>query len=261
MAAFFWSIGPSNGSLQIMELTIVGEVTNLLVTSSAQSLNQPIAVPDFKPCIPTQTVACGPVPLSFLPLTANAFLCGALEGQPPNTVPSATSQSPTDPIPVGSNPFCPALTSGGTVTTTFGGGGSTMTPQEMCAAAQNSAALSTARSAFVSACAMLRMDQANVTADAGAAAALQAAAGAAAAASAIASLAWFVALAFGIVATILGGLAIVFSILAGEAAKHVGIDESLMDSAQQAWESAVAAVRTACCPGWITINTADLVCA
>lgn len=261
MAAFFWSIGPNNGSLQIMELTIVGEVTDLLVTSSAQSLNQPIAVPDFKPCVPSQTIQCGPVPLLFLPLSANGFLCGGPAGQTPNTVPSATSPSPTDPNTTGSNPFCAALTSGGTVLTTFDGGGSTTTPQEMCVAAQNSAALSAARSSFESACAMLRSDQANVTVYVGAAAATQAAAAAFTAAAFATGLAWFVALGFAIAASITGALAIIFSILAGQAASNVGADESLLDSAQKAWESGVAAVKSACCPAWITVNTADLVCA
>lgn len=260
MAAFYWSIGPAQGSAQIMLLTIVGEVTGLQVTSRSDLGNQPVPVQGFQPCIPTQTVPCGPVPLVWLPLTANAFVCGAA-GDTPQIVPTATSPSPTDPNTNGANPFCAALTSGGTVLTTPGGGGSATTPKDMCDAAQNSAALTAARTAFESACGMLRSDQANAAVYVGLAAAFEGAAVTFTIASAATGLAFWVAIAFAILAIIFGGLAILFSALAGEAASRVASDESLLDSAQKAWESAIAAVRNACCPAWITINTADLVCA
>jgi hypothetical protein len=262
MAGFFWTIGPAVGGGQMMSLTIAGEVGFLQVTSSASSGYQVVAVPDFKPCIPGQTVEIGPVPLSFLPLTANGTGC-VPAGQMPPMVPTATSQSPTDPNTTGPNPFCDALTHGGTVDTTSGGGGSIMTPQspkELCDAAQNSAALSAARSSYVSACALLRRDQANLTAYLAVAAAAQGAAAGFTAAAFATGIAWYVALVFAILAIIFGAIAIAFFVLAGQAANDVGFDESLLDSAQKAWESAVAAVRAACCPAWITINTADLVC-
>ncbi len=48
---------------------------------------------------------------------------------------------------------------------------------------------------------------------------------------------------FVILAMIVGTVAVLFSILAAVAASRVGSDESLLDSAQIAWESAMAAVR------------------
>lgn len=261
MAAFYWSIGPAVGGGQMMALTIVGEVYFLQVTSSAATMNQPLAVPDFKTCIASQTLEIGPVPLSFLPLTASGTGCAA-PGQTPPTVPAATSPSPTDPNTTGPNPFCDALTHGGTVDTTSGGGGSIMTPQspkELCDAAQNSPALSFARHLFEDACADLRKDQANVAAYAGVAAAAAAVA-AAFIAAAVAVEFWVDQLVFAALAAIFGGIALAFSILSAQAASQVSGDESFMDKAQMAWESAVAAVRTACCPAWITITTADLVC-
>ena len=136
-----------------------------------------------------------------------------------------------------------------------------MTPKEKCDAAQNSPALSAARSAFVAACGTLRSEQSKVAVFTGLAAAMQAAAVAFTIAAATTSAAWYVALVLAILAVIFGALAITFAVLAGEAANRVAADETLLDSAQQAWESAVAAVRAACCSAWITINTADLVCA
>jgi hypothetical protein len=61
-------------------------------------------------------------------------------------------------------------------------------------------------------------------------------------------------------AAIAFAIALSFSIAAALTASAVAFDESVLDSCQQAWESAVAVVKTACCPAWITINTADLVC-
>jgi hypothetical protein len=260
MAAFYWSNGPNQGSSQVMLLTIVGEVGVLQVTSSAQSGNQLVPVQNFQPCIQTQTVECGPVPLGFLPLTANGTACVAA-GQTPPIVPQATSASPTDPSPNGPNPFCPALTAGGTAFTTPDGGGSATTPKALCDAAQKSSALSVARSSFDSACGTLRSDQANVAAYTVVAANAQALAGGLTAAALASGVAWYVGLVLGILATIAGAIAIAFMVLAAQAASRVASDESLLDSAQQAWESAVAAVRAACCPAWITVNTADLVCA
>src|SRR5258708_3733230 len=229
-------------------------------TSRSDWGNQPVPVQGFQPCITTQTVVCGPVPLNWLPLSANGFSC-VPAGQTPQIVPAATSASPTDPSTNGPNPFCDALTKGGIVFTTPDGGGSVTTPKEKCDAAQNSPALSSARSAYDSACAMLRSDQASQAVYTGLGAAMQGVAGGFTAAAFASGIAWFVALVFAILATIFGALAIVFFVLAGQAANRVGVDESLLDSAQQAWESAVAAVRAACCPACITINTADLVCA
>jgi len=259
MAGFFWSNGPAQGSAQTMLLTIVGEVGMLQVTSSAQSGNQPIPVQNFQQCIPTQSVVCGPVPLSFLPLTASGTGCAPV-GQIPTMVPMATSASPTDPNMTGVNPFCDALTAGGIAFTTPDGGGSATTPKELCDAAQNSSALSEARSAFEFACEMLRSDQANVTAFVGAAAAA-AAVCAALIAAAVVVANWIAQLVLAIAAVVAGAIALIFSMLAAQAASDVSMDEDLLDSAQKAWESAVAAVKKACCPAWITVNTADLVCA
>lgn len=260
MAGFYWNIGQAVGSEQTMMLTIVGEVINLHVTSSPELANLPVQVTGFTPCVPMQTVVCGPVPLDWLPLSASGYACGP-DGQPQQMVPTATSASPTDPHTDGSNPFCDALTHGGVILTTQDGGGSAMTPKEKCDAAQHSPALSAARSAFDSACGTLRSDQSNVAVYTGLAAAMQAAAVAFTVAAVTTSAAWYVALVLGILATIFGALAITFAVLAGEAANRVAADEVLLDSAQQAWQSAIAAVRAACCSAWITINTNDLVCA
>jgi hypothetical protein len=258
MAAFFWSLGPASGGEQIMMLTIVGEVGSLQVTSST---GQQIPVKDFQPCIQTsQTLAIGPVPLLFLPLTANGTGCVA-PGQTAPILPQETSSSPTDPGTTSPNPFCDALTKDNTVFTTAGSGGSVTspkTPKELCDAAQMSPALMAARSSFESACGMLRADQANVTAyTAVAAAAATVCAGFIAAA---ATTPWPVNLGLALVAVVFGIIALIFVLLAATAAIAVGSDESVLDMAQQAWESAVAAVKTACCPAWITINTSDLVC-
>jgi len=175
-------------------------------------------------------------------------------------VPSATSPSPTDPFTVGPNPFCDALTK--SVDTIVGSGGSVTSPQGQCAAAQTSPALSAARSSFDSACAKLRRDQANVAAYVGAAAVLGTIAGGfIAAAATVGTAYWIAEIVLALLALFFACMAALFSSMAAQAAIDVGSDESLLDMAQQAWESAVAAVKTACCPAWITVNTADLVCA
>jgi hypothetical protein len=258
MAAFFWSNGPAMGSQQTMLLTIVGEVDKLQVISSGGGLYQPVPVQNFVRCIPTQTIVCGPVPLVFLPLTASGTGC-VPAGQTVTLVPTATSASPTDPFTTGPNPFCDALTAGGIAFVTPEGGGFGTTPQERCDAAQKSPALGAARSAFDSACAHLRSDQSNVTAYVGAAAAAATIGGGLVAAAVMVPYPANVVLA--VLAVIAFAVAIIFSILAVNAIHDVGVDEGLLEAAQRAWESAVAAVRAACCPAWITINTADLVCA
>jgi len=179
----------------------------------------------------------------------------------PRPEPVTTSPSPDDPSPNGPNIFCDVLSSG-TIDTTPGGGGSVTSPQEKCAAAQKSSALSAARSSYESACAMLRSDQALVTVSdtCGAAAAATATLAALVALAAI-PVPWVVSIIIWTLITVASALAIAFSVLAAQTASRVGSDESILDMAQQAWEAAVAAVRTACCPAWITINTADLVCA
>jgi hypothetical protein len=59
MTAFFWSIGPAQGSLQTMILTIVGEVGFLEVTSSALSGGVQVPVSNFQPCImASQNIEC-----------------------------------------------------------------------------------------------------------------------------------------------------------------------------------------------------------
>jgi len=240
-----------------MYLTIIGEVSSVTVTSSAATLHQLVQVKGFQACIPySQTLECGPVPSNFLPLTATGFGC---PGDSESIVPSATSPSPDDPSPNGPNIFCDVLSSG-TIDTTPGGGGSVTSPQEKCAAAQKSSALSAARSSYESACAMLRSDQALVTVYIGAAAAATATLAALVALAAI-PVPWVVSIIIWTLITVASALAIAFSVLAAQTASRVGSDESILDMAQQAWEAAVAAVRTACCPAWITINTADLVCA
>jgi hypothetical protein len=122
-----------------------------------------------------------------------------------------------------------------------------------------SPALSAARHNFDVACAALRSDQANVAAYAAVAAAAAAVA-AAAIGAAIATPNWIAAIVLAVIAIISGAIAVAFSVLAAASSNNVSFDEGLLDSAQKAWESAVAAVRTACCPAWITINTNDLVC-
>jgi hypothetical protein len=259
MAAFFWTIGPSVGGGQTMLLLVVGDVSILTVTSSAPSGSTPIPFMGFQPCIPgSQSLTIGPVPLSFLPLVASGLGCGAPGSV--SVVPSGTSPSPTDPFTDGPNPFCDALTK--SVDTIVGSGGSVTSPQGQCAAAQMSPALSAARSSFDSACAMLRRDQANVTAYTGIAAVLGAiAVGFVAAAATVGTANWIAEIVLALLALFFGCMAALFSYMAAQAAINVGSDESLLDSAQRAWESAVAAVKTACCPAWITVNTADLVCA
>ncbi|MBZ5625230.1 MAG: hypothetical protein LAQ69_41990 [Acidobacteriia bacterium] len=262
MAAFYWSIGQVVGGSQTMILTIVGEVIDLQVTSRPELGNQPVPFQGFQACIPTQNVTCGPVPLTWLPLTANGYLCAGA-GQTTSSmlpVPSATSQSPTDPNPNGPSPFCDAQTHGGIFYTTPTGGGSATNPPDPCDAAQKSPALSAARSYYEYACGLLRSDQANVTVYTGIAAAAQAAAIGFTAAAAASGILWYVAAVFAVIAMIFGAIALLFSLLAAQASIDLGLDETRLDLAQKAWESAIAAVRTACCPALITISTADLVC-
>ena|ERR1700722_157930 len=257
MASFYWSIGPVVGSAQVMVLTIAGEVGRVAVTSSADSGGISIAPTGFQPCIGYQTLQIGPVPLSFLPLIAAGTDCPA-DGGTPIAVPSATSQSPTDSMTTGMNPFCAALTGGGIVLTTVDGGGTTDTPQDKCAAAQNSADLASARSAFESACSALRSDQALVTAYAAVTAVAAALAAAFFAAAIVAVWPFNVVLALAFAACL--AVALIFLAYTIAATSDVGADEALLDGAQRAWEAGVAAVKNACCAAWITVNTADLVC-
>jgi hypothetical protein len=268
MAAFYWSNGPSSGGAVTMYLTIVGEVRDLDVRSSPSTMAASVPVTGFQQCIPSQTVTCGPVPLQFLPLSANARGCGAPQIEP---VPTAVSASPGD--PTGPGPFCDALTAGGMYTYTTpggstqpgGGGGPTggpgaapASPREACDAAQNSALLDLARARFNYACLWLRADQANFTAyTAGATAAWGVAGGLAAAA---ASTPWPANLVLAILAVIAAAIALALTLLAAFAASAVSQDLQRLMDAQTIWRNAIAAVRRACCPAWIVIQTDDLVC-
>ena len=111
----------------------------------------------------------------------------------------------------------------------------------------------------MSACARLPTDQANVTVYTAVATVAAGIAGVLIA-LAIAADFWVAQLVLGFLAALFAAVAEAFFMLAADAAWWVGFDESLLDSAQRAWQSAVAAVRTACCPAWITMNTDDLVC-
>jgi len=261
MATFYWSNGQAQGGVQTMLLTIVGEVKDLWVTStpSPGTSVQRVPVQGFQECIPMQTVTCGPVPVSFLPLVASGTGCPAPGQATGFYLPTAVSASPNDPI--GPGPFCDALTAGGIAYTTPGGGGGGPPPQtvhEKCDAAQNSAQLQAVRDWFTYWCSALRTDQSAVSAYVGAAA-TAAAIGAGFLAAAIAA-GWPAVVVFAILASVCFALALVFSILAALAGVDVGIDESGLASAQQSWQQLIAAVRKSCCPAWITISTNDLVC-
>jgi hypothetical protein len=249
MPSFSWNKGPGSGTIVTMYLTITGEVSSVTVTSSDATLHQLVQVQGFQACIPySQTLQCGPVPLQFLPLTATGFGC---PGDSESIVPPAISPSPDD-TGLGPNLFCDVLPPG-PIDTTPGGGGSVMSPQEKCAAAQKSSALTAARTSYESACGMLRSDQAMVSFYIGAAAAATATLTALVAIAAIPMPIYVSAIIWTLI-TIVSALAIAFTVLAAQAASRVGSDETILDMAQQAWEAAVAAVKTACCP------TADLVC-
>src|SRR5436190_18345745 len=266
MAAFYWSNGPASGGAITMHLTIVGEVMTLDVRSSAQTMGQQVPVSGFQQCVPTQTVDCGPIPLSFLPLSAHGFGCGVSAMAP---VPVAISPSPND--PTGPAPYCDVLTAGGDFTyTTAGGttqsGGSSpwtpfggTTPREACDAAQNSSALALARSRFDYACQLMRSDQANSTAYFAAAGVMAAIAGGFIAAAAIASF-WVVQLILAALAAIAAAVALILTALAVAAAADVSRDQQWMADAQTLWRTTVASVKRACCPAWILISTDDLVC-
>ena len=268
MATFYWNNGPSSGSLITMHLTIVGEVSVLHVTSSPATMGgaQPVPVTDFHKCVPFQTVECGPVPVQFLPLTANGLGC---DGGSQLPVPSATSASPLD--PTGPGPFCDALTAGGTFTYTQPGGTAQPggapagapsggdTPMAACDAAQHSSQLDLARNLFYSACQLLRFDQASVSAYSAAAGVAAALAGGLVAAAA-ASGNIYTLIAFAIAAAVAAAVALIFLALALAAAANVSRDQQILASAQTAWRNAIASVRRACCPAWIVISTDDLVC-
>lgn len=267
MASFYWSNGPGSGGAITMHLTIVGEVSNLDVRSSPATMAQPVPVSGFQQCIPTQTVDCGPVPLSFLPLSAQGFGCGASQLAP---VPVATSPSPND--PTGPSPYCDILTAGGdfTYTTQTGGtaqpGGGTpwtpfggTTPREACDAAQNSSALALARSRFDYACQLKRSDQANSTAYFAAAGVMAAIAGGFIAAAAIVEF-WVAQLILAALAAIAAAVALILTALALAAAADANRDQQMMDAAQTLWRNTVASVKRACCPDWILISTDDLTC-
>jgi hypothetical protein len=268
MAAFYWSNGPASGGAVTMHLTVVGEVSNLDVRSSPATMGQPVPVSGFQQCIPTQTVDCGPVPLQFLPLTANGFGCGASELAP---VPVATSPSPND--STGPGPYCDVLTAGGTFTYTTqpggtaqpGGGspgspfGAGTTPRDACDAAQNSYVLDLARSRFNYACQLLRSDQANVGAYSAAAATAATIAGGFIAAAALVSF-WVAQLILAALAAVAAAVAIIFTALAFAAAADVSRDQQWLAAAQTLWGNAIASVRRACCPAWIVIQTDDLSC-
>jgi hypothetical protein len=268
MAAFYWSTGPGSGGAITMHLTIVGEVSNLDVRSSAATMAQQVPVTGFQQCIPTQTVDCGPVPLNFLPLTAKGFGCGV---SVMTQVPVAISPSPND--PTGPGPYCDILTAGGdfTYTTQPGGTGQPgpgspgspfgvgATPRDACNAAQNSSVLDLARSRFDYACQLSRSDQANSTAYFAAAGVMAAIAGGFIAAAAIATF-WVVQLILAVLAAIAAAVALILTALALAAAADVSRDQQWMAAAQTLWRNAVASVKRACCPDWIIISTDDLTC-
>ncbi len=267
MAAFYWNTGPSQGSgLVLMELTIVGEIKDLHVTSSPATMSAPVTVTGFQECIPSQTVECGPVPGQFLPLTARGLACpGSIEPVQPSISPS-----PLDPGGIG--PWCHLLADAGPITLTQPGGtgmtgggpagmptGGATTPMDACAAAQNSSLLDLAHSRFDTACQWLRSDQANAAAlgvAAGVAGGIAAALIGAAAAAGF----WVAQLILIALAAIAAAVALALTILAIDAAANIGRDQRMLADAQTIWRNAIAAVKSACCPDWIVINTDDLVC-
>ncbi|MGA8925732.1 MAG: hypothetical protein WB462_05875 [Solirubrobacterales bacterium] len=276
MATFFWNRGPDDGTLVTMYLTIAGEVSTLDVRSRPiMMMTVPVPTPDFQQCIPLQTVACGPVPLDFLPLTATGRGCdGGAQVEP---VPSATSPSPLD--PGGPGPWCDILTAGGTYTYTttqpggtaqpgglagalglsglLGDGGPT-TPRAACDAAQNSSLLTGARNQFEYFCLLLRSDEAMSTAFFAAAGTAAAIAGVIAGVASAAPYPANVILA--LVAATFAAAALILTLLAFQFVANASRDRQMMALAQTAWRNAVAAVKLACCPDWITIGTDDLVC-
>jgi hypothetical protein len=266
MAAFYWNTGQStNSGLVFMELTIVGEIKDLQVTSSPATMSAPVTVTGFQECIPSQIVECGPVPTQFLPLTARGLPCpGSIEPVQPSVSPS-----PLDPGGIG--PWCHLLADAGPITLTqpggtgmTGGGPAGMptggaTPMDACAAAQNSSLLDLAHSRFDTACQWLRSDQANAAAY-GVAAGAAAAVCAALIVAAVEAGFWVAQLILAVLAAIAGAVALAFTILAADAAANIGRDQRMLADAQAIWRDAIASVRSACCPDWIVINTDDLVC-
>jgi hypothetical protein len=123
----------------------------------------------------------------------------------------------------------------------------------------NSPLLDSARANFDMWCAQLRTDNLKVSvyaASAGAAAGLAGIFGAAAFASGN----WVTGVILGAIATVLTAVAIAFLVLANQAASSAGLDLTFLNQAQQSWRNAIAAVKRACCPAWIVIDTNDLVC-
>jgi hypothetical protein len=67
-----------------------------------------VPVMGFESCIATsQTLPCGPVPVSWLALTANGTSCPADPSMPPPPLASAASPAPDD--PGGIAPYCSGL--------------------------------------------------------------------------------------------------------------------------------------------------------
>ena len=260
MANFYWNIGSSQGQLVTMDLTIIGEVRDLIVTGTGTVPTMPVTLPiplTFQPCIQYEVVEFGPLSPSLLPLTARGTDCAL----------GSIVQSPLSPSPGdlgGPGPFCEVLPPVPPIGFTTvggggGGGGAPPTPQDKCFAAQHSPLLDSARNLFTTACGMYRTDQALAALYGGLAfAAWQVAAGLASGAAA-AGITW-VGLGFAIAASVVTCIAAVFAALAGHAVANFSADLGLMDLAQTLWHNAIASVKMACCPAWISISTADLTC-
>jgi hypothetical protein len=246
MSDFFWSRGPEAGGSSItMILTVVPNTQSVQVTSR---MGIALPVPGFSPCLATsQSLAVGPVPGDFLPMTAHGLSCpqGAT---PSRMLMPADSPAPTDAPGVG--PFCSVLNS--------------TPPTLTCLSAQRSGVLDAARSSFNTACVASRADAANQasysSASSDAAAIAGALIGGAVAALAVPVYGEGVAALLVFLAVFFALLTIWFAALAAQAAASAGEDESRMLAAQNAFQQALNRIRTVCCPDWIYVNENDLTC-